>query len=308
MATADPKEVGPAREAPRAKSGWPWVAAPVTAPRPGTGFPRITVVTPSYQQAAYLEECLRSILMQEYPNLEYIVMDGGSSDGSVEIIRKYEGQLAFWQSKKDGGQGDAINQGFDRSTGDILGWINSDDMLLPGALFAVAAAFMNSDAEIVYGDALNAFESDHSLQYWQGYWLTDSFLQFGGIISSHAIFWKRGAHVPIWSELNCNIDGELWRRLVPGRRALYLPLPLGVCRVHSETKSNADVWRERWRRDAELVQGRHGKESRSRVFRHLFAKSQRVFKWFTWRRNIEEKRSVLEACGWGDRSWRGPRP
>jgi glycosyltransferase involved in cell wall biosynthesis len=235
-------------------------------------------------------------------------MDGGSRDGSVEIIKKYETQLAHWESKRDGGQGDAINKGFERGTGDIIGWVNSDDMLLPGALFAVASAFATSGADIVYGDALNVFESDQSQQYWQGYWLMDSFLQFGGIISSHAIFWKRSVHVPIWSELNCNIDGELWMRLVRGRRTRYLPRPLGVCRVHSETKSNADVWRERWRKDAELVQGRHGKETKSRVFRHFFAKSQRIFKWFTWRWNLAEKRSVIEACGWAGRSWKGPRP
>jgi glycosyltransferase involved in cell wall biosynthesis len=294
---------------PDGKSGWPWATSSrAPANSAGRDWPRITVVTPSFQQSAYLEECIRSVLMQGYPNLEYIVIDGGSTDGSVEILKKYEAYLSYWQSEKDAGQGDAINQGFDRSTGDILGWINSDDLMLPGALFAVGRTFMLSNSEIVYGDALNAFEDDRTLQYWQAYWLTGSFLQFGGVISSHAIFWRRAAHVPIWSELNCNIDGELWRRLIPRRRVHYIPQPLGVCRVHSETKSNADRWRELWRQDRELVEARHGKETKSRVLRHLFNRSQLIFKWFTWRRNIGGKRSVLEACGWADRGWRGPRP
>ena len=105
---------------------------PPPAAAPEAGWPRITLVTPSYQQAAFLEECLRSVLLQNYPNLEYIVIDGGSLDGSADIIARYADKLAYWQSQRDGGQGDAINQGFSRASGHILGWLNSDDLLLPG--------------------------------------------------------------------------------------------------------------------------------------------------------------------------------
>lgn len=101
-------------------------------------LPRITVVTPSFNQAAYLETTLLSVLGQCYPNLEYIVMDGGSTDGSAEIIRRHEGQLAYWQSQADGGQAAALNDAFARATGDILCWVNSDDFLLPGALHHTA--------------------------------------------------------------------------------------------------------------------------------------------------------------------------
>ena len=265
-------------------------------------------MTPSYQQSRFLEECIRSVLLQGYPNLDYIVIDGGSSDDSPQILAKYSPHLSFWQTQPDGGQGDAINQGFSRASGEIFGWVNSDDMLLPGALFAVAHAFLNGTADIVYGDALNAYESDRSLSYWQGYWLRPSFLQFGGLISSHAVFWKKTVHVPIWADLHCNIDGELWQRLVPGRRPRYIPQPLGVCRIHEETKSNAEKWREKWRADDELIWSRHGRPSSSRIFRKLFSLSQRVFKWVTWRLNRPVKRSVLAACGWKDRTWRGPVP
>ena len=271
-------------------------------------WPRISVVTPSYQQAAFVEECLRSVLLQDYPNLEYIVVDGGSRDGSREVIARYHASLAHWQSQKDGGQGDAINQGFARATGEIFGWVNSDDMLLPGALFAVAHEFLDGRTDIVYGDALNAYEDDQSLEYWQGYWVNQSFLQFGGVISSHSVFWRRSIHVPIWADLSCNIDGELWQRLVPGHRLRYLPQPIGVCRIHGDTKSNAAQWREKWRHDDEMIWARHGRPTSSRLFRQWFAKSQRTFKWINWRRNRAAKRSIIAACQWTGRSWRGPRP
>jgi glycosyltransferase involved in cell wall biosynthesis len=271
-------------------------------------WPRITVVTPSYQQAQFLEECLRSVLLQNYPNLEYVVIDGGSTDGSVEILRRYAPFLAHWQSTKDAGQGDALNQGFSRATGEIMGWLNSDDLLLPGALFAVARGFLRSRADIVYGDALNAFEDDRTLQYWQGFWVRPSFLQFGGTISSHAMFWRRSIHVPLWADLNCNIDGELWQRLVPGHSLKYLPRPLGVCRIHADTKSNAEQWRQKWREDDVMIWGRHGQPTRSRIFRKWFSLSQRAYKWASWRRNRADKRSVIAACQWADRKWRGPKP
>jgi len=264
---------------------------------------------PSYQQAAFVEEGLRSVLLQNYPNLEFIVNDGGSADGSADIIARYAPFLTHSQSARDRGQGDAINQGFDRATGDILGWLNSDDFYLPGTLFAVASEFLRDVPEIVYGDALNLYDEDNrALQYWQGYWINRSFLQFGGLVSSHAIFWRRAIHVRIWDELNCNIDGELWQRLVPGRRLRYLQLPLGVCRIHGDTKSNAEQWRQKWREDDERIWARHGRPTQSRVFRRWFAWSQQMFKWGTLRRNRPAKRAVLAACAWPAPRWRGPQP
>lgn len=127
--------------APVGKTSWPWTAAPpALEPRmpDGGAWPRITIVTPSFNQVQWLETTIRSVLLQGYPNLEYIVVDGASTDGSVDVVRKYDAWLDDWRSEPDGGQPDAINKGLAAATGEILGWINSDDLLMPGALRHVA--------------------------------------------------------------------------------------------------------------------------------------------------------------------------
>ena len=119
-----------------------------------TEFPKITVVTPSFNQGAFLEQTIRSVLGQLYPNLEYLVIDGGSTDESVEIVKRYESQLAGWVSEKDRGQAEALNKGFIRATGEILCWLNSDDFLLPGALHE-AARRLEEGADLIYGKCLS---------------------------------------------------------------------------------------------------------------------------------------------------------
>lgn len=127
---------------PPGKTGWPWtqtVPPPAIDPGRAGEWPVVTIVTPSYRHEGYIEETIRSILLQGYPRLEYIVMDGGSKDETVAILQKYTPWITYWESVPDKGQCDAINKGFARSTGQILNWINSDDYLLPGALFKLAA-------------------------------------------------------------------------------------------------------------------------------------------------------------------------
>ena len=115
-------------------------------------YPRISIVTPSYNQARYLPEAIESVLNQDYPNLEYIIIDGGSTDGSVDVIKRYESHLAYWVSQKDSGQSEAINKGLERASGQLFNWINSDDALFPGALHHVADLYRrHPEADLIVG-------------------------------------------------------------------------------------------------------------------------------------------------------------
>lgn len=127
-------------------------------------FPKISVITPSYNQAHFLEETILSVLGQNYPNLEYIIIDGGSNDNSVEIIKKYESKLAFWISEKDSGQSNAINKGFVKATGDILCWLNSDDMFMPGILNYVAKEFADTNVSILTGSSVRYGETPEGIK------------------------------------------------------------------------------------------------------------------------------------------------
>ena len=143
---------------PPIKSGWPWTEQ--SQPQPermsdGSEWPRISIVTPSYNQGQFIEETIRSVLLQGYPNLEYIIIDGGSSDNTIEIIKKYEEHFSSWVSESDKGPTDAINKGWQRASGEIIAYLNSDDAYLPGALAAVAEAFQQyPEAKAICGNEL----------------------------------------------------------------------------------------------------------------------------------------------------------
>ena len=132
---------------PQNRSNWPWTVEPPMLPEnmpDGKNWPRISIVTPSYNQAEFLEQTIRSVLLQGYPNLEYVVIDGGSQDDSVEIIERYQGFLSGCVSEKDRGQSHAINKGWSMLTGDIIAYLNSDDFYYPGALVNIALAWQHN--------------------------------------------------------------------------------------------------------------------------------------------------------------------
>jgi len=231
---------------PPGKMGWPWTEAGLSTPdrlyddRP---WPCFSIVTPSYNQGEFIEETIRSVLLQGYPNLEYIVQDGGSQDGSVEIIKKYEKWITNWSSRPDGGQSDAINQGFERATGHLLGWLNSDDVYLPGALQRIAKFFaMNPAASLVYGQAENISREGKSLgaatqvqAYDRNYLLAES-----NIIAQPAAFFLHDSFKAVGcldTSLHIVMDWDLWLRMEAQGSIHCVPWTLAQMRLYPETKT-----------------------------------------------------------------------
>ena len=184
-------------------------------------LPLISVVTPSYNQARFLEQCIESVLGQGYPRLEYLIVDGGSTDGSVEIIRRYADRLSSWVSEPDHGQGDAINKGFARARGELVAWLNADDFYLPGALLAAAEAYRNDpQASFYFGDGFRVGEDGtaraaffpHGPQPYD-----EAAMIFGmNYVLQPATFMRREPLAAIGhldAELHYGLDTDLWIRL-----------------------------------------------------------------------------------------------
>jgi hypothetical protein len=229
---------------PSGRTGWPWTAeGPPLPPRPG-GWPSISVVIPSYQQAGFLEETIRSVLLQGYPAFEVLVMDGGSSDGSTDILRRYERWLTGWVSERDGGQSNAINKGWRRAQGELLTWLNSDDLLLPGWAAAMASAMIDQPAvDLAYCDVQVIDAGSRPTWTFPGqpatierfavYWKT-AFAQQGFLMRRQVL--ESCGYLD--EELHFAMDAEYWfRLLVAGRSLRHVPQKLAAFRLHEEAKT-----------------------------------------------------------------------
>ena len=214
----------------------------------------ITIVTPSYNQSRYLEQTIRSVLAQDYPSIEYFVIDGGSTDSSVEIIQKYENQLAGWVSEKDKGQAEAINKGFQRAGGEFIAWLNSDDLYLPGAIRKAIETFQkHPEAGIIYGNVISIDEHSQpfNLQTFQPFNLTD--LMAFNIISQPAVFMRRSVLEQaglLDLSYHLLLDHQLWLRMARLAPMVYIPETLAAARYHAEAKNlarTADFGREAFR-------------------------------------------------------------
>lgn len=231
--------------APPGKYGWPWTEGspplPPTMPD-GSPWPKISIVTPSLNQAQYFEETIRSVLLQGYPNLEYIIIDGGSSDGSVEIIKKYELWLTYWVSEPDRGQSHAINKGFERSTGEIMAWINSDDYYLAGAFCAIVEDFVTKPDTLWVAGQTNFVDSAGKV--WQGWGKPKEEIErwfVGPAVMQPGVFWRR--HVwemcqGIDEDFKDSFDYDLWFQFVRKQ-----PFPtweqreIALFRIHDQSKT-----------------------------------------------------------------------
>ncbi|MBL6979841.1 MAG: glycosyltransferase [Anaerolineales bacterium] len=207
--------------------------------------PLVSIVTPSFNQAKYLEATILSILQQDYPHVEYIVIDGGSSDGSVGIIQEYQDQIAWWVSEEDQGQTAAINKGFAQAKGDILAWLNSDDTYQPGAISeAVKFLQVNSEIGMVYGDANFIAADDQMIGKFNAQQTSYTRLRRGGVyIPQQAAFWR----ADLWREVGpldpsfyFAMDYDLWVRLSKVSEIRYLPGHIWAnFRLHDDAKTIA---------------------------------------------------------------------
>ena len=209
---------------------------------PLSPHPKVSIITPSFNQGQFLEASMLSVLEQDYPNMEYIVVDGGSKDNSVEVIKKYQDRLTWWVSEKDKGHADALNKGFARATGEILAWLNSDDIYFPNAVSeAVSVLKDHPDVGMVYGDA--------DL-------IDDSGVKVGQFASKQTGYRKmlRGSvHIPqattffrtdVWQQVGpldlslfFSFDYDLWVRIAKHSKVLYVPRRWAKFRIHSAGKT-----------------------------------------------------------------------
>lgn len=207
-----------------------------------SNLPKVSIITPSFNQGQFLEASIRSVLEQDYPNLEYIIVDGGSKDESVEIIKKYQDRLAWWVSEKDKGHADALNKGFSHATGEILAWLNSDDIYFPNAV-SEAVAILTSRPEVgmVYGDADLIDDSGKTVG------------QFGSKQTSYKQMLRGSVHIPqattffrtnLWHQVGpldltlfFSFDYDLWVKLAKVSQILYVPKRWAKFRIHGAGKT-----------------------------------------------------------------------
>ncbi len=218
----------------------------------GKPWPKITVVTPTYKRARLLEETIRSVVTQRYPNLEYIVMDGGEDDETERVIKKYEKSIAYWESEADRGQSHALNKGMTRATGDILTWLNDDDTFEPDALYSIALAFDMHECDIVAG--VVRLERDGELQGHHmascpsgplnlqelldldGRWNTSRFFYQPEVAFTQEIWQRAGATVQ--ENLHFSMDYDLWVRFAAlGARVAIIGTPISKFLIHEEQKT-----------------------------------------------------------------------
>ncbi|MFC1580655.1 glycosyltransferase family 2 protein [Thermodesulfobacteriota bacterium] len=232
---------------PSGKCGWPWTegSPQLRAVMPnGSAWPKISIITPSLNQGQFIEETIRSVLLQGYPNLEYSIIDGGSTDGSVDLIKKYKQWLSYWVSEQDRGQSHAINKGIKRSTGDIVAWLNSDDIYEPSCFSIVSEEmfsknllkdtilfgdcnFISRSGEYLFKNPDEVFSRRKLIEYWRGYYIPQPSVFIPGHIFRDNL---------LNEDINYVMDWDLWLRLSQNYKYHHLNTSLSNFRVHNASK------------------------------------------------------------------------
>ncbi len=261
-------------------------------------FPKISIVTPNYNQAAFLEQTILSVLSQGYPDLEYIIIDGGSTDGSVEIIKKYEHQLAYWVSEKDNGLYDALQKGFARTTGEIMAWINSDDLYHRNAFTTTVSIFkqfpnikwlMGSNSFFNEDGSCFTYERDIYDERWSRWRM---FLFDGSFIQQESIFWKRDLWIAAGGRISQQHalagDFELWIRFFRHEKLYSTSFLLGGFRLRKSGQLS-DKFRAEYMRQAKAILDQEIKAGPNKsylLFCHLMLPLTKLVFVRKWRRKI----------------------
>jgi len=230
-------------QAPPDKTGWPWTEeSPKLPDKMPDDFPwpKISIVTPSLNQGQFIEETIRSILLQGYPNLEYIIIDGGSTDDTVHIIKKYEPWLAYWVSEPDNGQAQAINKGFKKSTGEIVAWLNSDDYYEKSIIGIVANQLLSKKNDIIFGNSNDVDSDGNFIQsiILSPFNVLEAF--FCNPIQQHSCFWKYYVFKDcgfLLEKYHYAFDHEFWIRCALKKEFNYIPITFANYRQHPNSKS-----------------------------------------------------------------------
>jgi glycosyltransferase involved in cell wall biosynthesis len=230
---------------PEGKTGWPWEAPPIqSCDRSGSALPKISIITPSLNQGAFIEETIRSVLLQGYPSLELIIIDGGSTDQTLEILRRYEQFLAYWISDPDRGQSHAVNKGLAKATGDVIGWLNSDDIYCPDTFHQVASVYTANPTSIIAGTVLDFDGTKEWLSVTQDgfvngittFWRPEAAYHQPGVFIPRSILAEVG---PLDESLVFCMDFDLYCRLEQRQvKAVVLQEVLAKFRRHPASKTS----------------------------------------------------------------------
>ena len=253
-------------------------------------LPKISVVTPSYNQAEFLEETICSVLNQGYLNIEYIIIDGGSTDGSVDIIKKYEKHLTYWVSEPDNGQTHALNKGFRRCTGDLVGWQNSDDYYLPGAFKAVADAYQMVEADVYFGHKWNVDINGNLLREMRYTPFSKlAHVYEGCSAANQSMFWRRelfGKCGYLDEKLHYAMDFEWFLRLAEcGARYHLIPKPLGCLRMHEKAKGGCKETINGWIQEHKMIDESYNINRKFDLFFKLLSLLRRTIL-YTWQGDL----------------------